>query len=184
MIDRDHISLILQEFHDCPYMGHMSEDRANERVARTAWWLPWEQNLSEYINTCERFQQENRKNGNIYWLLQDIEVPKHPLETINMDWITGIVPGGKEKFNSFLVIVDRYSKIAVCLPFHKEDTVINTALLFLNHIISTCGLPKIIISDRDPKFTTELWTKLYDILGQKMCFLHLTIHRLISYLEG
>ncbi|MBW0479115.1 hypothetical protein O181_018830 [Austropuccinia psidii MF-1] len=27
MIDRDHISLILQEFHDFTYMGHMSEDR-------------------------------------------------------------------------------------------------------------------------------------------------------------
>ncbi|MBW0522209.1 hypothetical protein O181_061924 [Austropuccinia psidii MF-1] len=32
IIDRDHISLILQEFHDCPYMGHMSEDRTKERV--------------------------------------------------------------------------------------------------------------------------------------------------------
>ncbi|MBW0469634.1 hypothetical protein O181_009349 [Austropuccinia psidii MF-1] len=38
VIDRDHISLILQEFHDCPYMGHMSEDRTKERVASTAWW--------------------------------------------------------------------------------------------------------------------------------------------------
>ncbi|MBW0467049.1 hypothetical protein O181_006764 [Austropuccinia psidii MF-1] len=38
IIDRDHISLILQEFHDCPCMGHMSEDRTKERVVRTAWW--------------------------------------------------------------------------------------------------------------------------------------------------
>ncbi|MBW0515322.1 hypothetical protein O181_055037 [Austropuccinia psidii MF-1] len=38
IVDRDHISLILQEFHDCPYMGHMSEDRTKERVASTAWW--------------------------------------------------------------------------------------------------------------------------------------------------
>ncbi|MBW0553247.1 hypothetical protein O181_092962 [Austropuccinia psidii MF-1] len=27
VIDRDHISLILQECHDCTYMGHISEDR-------------------------------------------------------------------------------------------------------------------------------------------------------------
>ncbi|MBW0579123.1 hypothetical protein O181_118838 [Austropuccinia psidii MF-1] len=33
IIDRDHISLILQECHDCPYMGHMSEDRTKERLA-------------------------------------------------------------------------------------------------------------------------------------------------------
>ncbi|MBW0477307.1 hypothetical protein O181_017022 [Austropuccinia psidii MF-1] len=36
--DRDHISLILQECHYCPYMGHTSEDRTKERVASTAWW--------------------------------------------------------------------------------------------------------------------------------------------------
>ncbi|MBW0560132.1 hypothetical protein O181_099847 [Austropuccinia psidii MF-1] len=36
VVDRDHICLILQEFHDCPYMGHMSEYRTKERVASTA----------------------------------------------------------------------------------------------------------------------------------------------------
>ncbi|MBW0532536.1 hypothetical protein O181_072251 [Austropuccinia psidii MF-1] len=37
VVDRDHISLILQECHDSPYMGHMSEDRTKERAASTAW---------------------------------------------------------------------------------------------------------------------------------------------------
>ncbi|MBW0569676.1 hypothetical protein O181_109391 [Austropuccinia psidii MF-1] len=63
LVDRDHISLILQEFHDCPSMGHMSEDRSKERVAITAWWPNWEQELIQYINTCERCQKTNRKNG-------------------------------------------------------------------------------------------------------------------------
>ncbi|MBW0538506.1 hypothetical protein O181_078221 [Austropuccinia psidii MF-1] len=63
VIDRDHISLILQACHDCPYMGHMSEDRTKERVANTAWWPRWEQEVGEYINTCERCQKENRKYG-------------------------------------------------------------------------------------------------------------------------
>ncbi|MBW0475340.1 hypothetical protein O181_015055 [Austropuccinia psidii MF-1] len=31
VVDRDHICLMQQECHDCPYMGHMSEDRAKER---------------------------------------------------------------------------------------------------------------------------------------------------------
>ncbi|MBW0572527.1 hypothetical protein O181_112242 [Austropuccinia psidii MF-1] len=85
IIDRDHISLILQECHDCPYMGHMSEDRTKERVASTAWWPKWEKELSEYINTCERCQKENRKHGKKYGLLQHIEEPKQTWETINME---------------------------------------------------------------------------------------------------
>ncbi|MBW0498776.1 hypothetical protein O181_038491 [Austropuccinia psidii MF-1] len=148
----------------------MSEYRTRESVASTDWLLIWEQELSEYINTCERSKKENRKHGKKYGLLQHIQELKNPWETINMDWITGIVPGGKEKFNSCLVIVDRYIKKFRCLPFHKEDTARDTVLLFWNKIISTCGVPKIIIGDRDPKFTSEFWTNLYDIIGNKLAF--------------
>ncbi|MBW0526717.1 hypothetical protein O181_066432 [Austropuccinia psidii MF-1] len=137
IIDRDHISLILQEFHDYPYLGHISEDRTKERVASTVWWPKWEQELSEYINTCERYQKENRKHGKRYGLLEHIEDPRHPWETINMDWVRGFVPGGKENFNACLMIVDSFRKS---------------------------------MSDRDPKFTSELWTNLYDMLGTKLAF--------------
>ncbi|MBW0512818.1 hypothetical protein O181_052533 [Austropuccinia psidii MF-1] len=82
----------------------MSEDRTKERVARNAWWPKWEQGLSEYINAGERCQKENRKDGMKYGLLLQIEELKHPWETINMGWVTGLVPGGKENFNSFLII--------------------------------------------------------------------------------
>ncbi|MBW0483303.1 hypothetical protein O181_023018 [Austropuccinia psidii MF-1] len=58
VVDRDHIYMILQEFHDCPHMGNMSDHRTKERVASTACCLKWEQELSEYINTCERCHKE------------------------------------------------------------------------------------------------------------------------------
>ncbi|MBW0540247.1 hypothetical protein O181_079962 [Austropuccinia psidii MF-1] len=119
-------------------MGHMSEERTKERVARTAWWPKWEQALSEYIRTCERCQKENKKHGKKYGLLQHIEEPKHPRETINIDWVTGLVPRGKGNFNAFLIIVDRFRKSMRCLHCHKEDTAMDTALLFWNNIISTC----------------------------------------------
>ncbi|MBW0517988.1 hypothetical protein O181_057703 [Austropuccinia psidii MF-1] len=153
VVDMDHISLILQECHYCPYMGHMSEDRTKGRVARTAWWPEWEQELSEYINNFERCQMENRKHRKNYGLLQHIEEPQHPWETIIMDWVTGLVPGGKENFNACLMMVDRFGKCVRCIPCHREDTSMDTALLFWNNIICTCGVPKIIITDSDSKFT-------------------------------
>ncbi|MBW0470148.1 hypothetical protein O181_009863 [Austropuccinia psidii MF-1] len=151
-------------------MGHMSEDRSKKRVASKAWWPKWEHKLCEYINTCERCQKANRKHGKKYGLLQHIEEPRHPWETINMNWVTGLFPGGKEYFNACLVIVDRYSKSVRCLPCHKEDTAIDTAFLFWNNIISTCGVPQNIMSDRDPKFPSKFWTNLYDMLGTKVAF--------------
>ncbi|MBW0536649.1 hypothetical protein O181_076364 [Austropuccinia psidii MF-1] len=171
-VDRNHIPPILQECHECPYMGHISEDRTKERVASTVWWPKWEQELSEYIKNSKRYQKENRKYEKKYGLIQHIEKPKHQWETINMDWATGLVPGGKENFNAFLIIVDRFSKSLRCLPCHKEDTAMDTAFLFWNNLISTCGIPKIIISDSDPQFTSEFWTNLYDILCTKLEFSH------------
>ncbi|MBW0470558.1 hypothetical protein O181_010273 [Austropuccinia psidii MF-1] len=94
----------------------------------------------------------------------------YPWETINMDWVTGFVPGGKENFNAYFIIFDRFRKGVRCLPCHKEDTSMDTVLLFWNNIIFTCGVPKIIISYRAPKFTSEFWTNLYDMLGTKLAF--------------
>ncbi|MBW0485005.1 hypothetical protein O181_024720 [Austropuccinia psidii MF-1] len=87
-----------------------------------------------------------------------------------MDWVTGVVPGGKENFNACLIIVDRFRKSMRCITCHKEDTAMDTALLFWNNIISTCGAPKIIISDRDPNLTSEFWTNFYDMLGTTLQF--------------
>ncbi|MBW0512748.1 hypothetical protein O181_052463 [Austropuccinia psidii MF-1] len=63
VVDRDHISLILKECHDFPYMGHMSEDRTLEMLECMVWWSKWEHEFSEYINTCERCQKPNRNMG-------------------------------------------------------------------------------------------------------------------------
>ncbi|MBW0556002.1 hypothetical protein O181_095717 [Austropuccinia psidii MF-1] len=57
-----------------------------------------------------------------------------------------------------------------CLPCHKEDTAMDTSLLFWNNIISTCGVREIIIIDRDTNFTFEFWKSLYDMLGTKHAF--------------
>ncbi|MBW0477022.1 hypothetical protein O181_016737 [Austropuccinia psidii MF-1] len=170
IIDRDNISLILHECHDCPYMGHMSEDRTKKRVASTAWWYKWEKDLGEYNSTCERFHKANRKHGKTYGLLQHIEEPKHPWETVNRDCVTGLVPGGKGNFNSCFIIVNRFSKSMRGLPCHKEDTSMDTALLLWNNIIATSGISKIIISDKDPKFPSEIWIKLYGMFGTKLAF--------------
>ncbi|MBW0471987.1 hypothetical protein O181_011702 [Austropuccinia psidii MF-1] len=170
VVDRDHISLILKECHDCPYTGHISEDRTKEMVASTGWWPKWQQEMSEYIKNFERCQKANRKHQKKYGLLHHIEEPKHPWKIINMHWVTGLVPGSKKNFNSCVIIVDRFRKSVSSLPFHKADTAMDTALLFWNNMMSICAVPKIIIGDRDLRFTLEFWTNYYDMLDTKLAF--------------
>ncbi|MBW0590163.1 hypothetical protein O181_129878 [Austropuccinia psidii MF-1] len=82
-----------------------------------------------------------------------------------MDWVTALPPSGDKKYNSCLVIVDRYSKTPISLPCHKDDTAMDTGLLLWSRVISHIGLFKNIISDGDPKFTSALWTKFHRFLG-------------------
>ncbi|MBW0524034.1 hypothetical protein O181_063749 [Austropuccinia psidii MF-1] len=46
----------------------------------------------------------------------------------------------------------------------------DTALLICNRVISHTCLFENIISDRDPKFTSALWTNLHKLLGTKLSF--------------
>ncbi|MBW0550888.1 hypothetical protein O181_090603 [Austropuccinia psidii MF-1] len=46
----------------------------------------------------------------------------------------------------------------------------DTAILIWNRFISHTGLFKNIISDRDPKFTSALWTNIHTLLGTKLSF--------------
>ncbi|MBW0534172.1 hypothetical protein O181_073887 [Austropuccinia psidii MF-1] len=87
-----------------------------------------------------------------------------------MEWITALPPSGDKSYNACLVIVDRYSKTPIFLPCHKDDTAMDTALLLWSRVISHTVLFKNIISDRDPKLTSALWTNLHRFFGTKLSF--------------
>ncbi|MBW0468711.1 hypothetical protein O181_008426 [Austropuccinia psidii MF-1] len=87
-----------------------------------------------------------------------------------MDWVTELPPSGDKGYNGFLAIVDKFSKTPNFLPYHKDYTAMDTAPLLWNGVISHTGLFKNIISDRDPKFTSELWTNLHRFFGTKLSF--------------
>ncbi|MBW0524066.1 hypothetical protein O181_063781 [Austropuccinia psidii MF-1] len=87
-----------------------------------------------------------------------------------MDLVTELPPSGDKGYNACLVVVDRYRKTAIFLPCHKDDTAMDKALLLWIRVISHTGLFKNIISDRDPKFTSALWTNLHRLFGTKLSF--------------
>ncbi|MBW0573591.1 hypothetical protein O181_113306 [Austropuccinia psidii MF-1] len=99
-----------------------------------------------------------------------IQEPKSPWEIVHMDWVTALPPGGDRNYNACLVLVDRYSKTPMFLPCHKDETAMHTAIMIWNKVIKHTGLFQNIISDRDPKFTSVLWTDLHNLFGTKLSF--------------
>ncbi|MBW0527943.1 hypothetical protein O181_067658 [Austropuccinia psidii MF-1] len=99
-----------------------------------------------------------------------IQEPKYPWEVVHLDWVTALPPSGDKGYNACLVLVDRYSKTPIFLPCQKDYTAMDTALLLWRRVISPTGLFENIIGDRDPKFTSTLWTNLHTFFGTKLSF--------------
>ena len=54
-----------------------------------------------------------------------------------------------------MVVVDKLSKKAHFIPVKTTYKAANIADIFLKQIFRLHGIPKVIISDRDPKFTSN-----------------------------
>ncbi|MBW0568919.1 hypothetical protein O181_108634 [Austropuccinia psidii MF-1] len=145
--------------------GYLSEDRKREKV-KTCIWLPiWQKDFAEYFKTCDRCQKENKSKGKRLGNMMKIQGPSILWEIVHMDWATGLPPGGNRSYNSFLVIADRFSKTPIFSPCHNDDTAMDTALLIWNRVVSWTGIFTNIISERDPKFTSALWTNINHFLA-------------------
>ncbi|MBW0592367.1 hypothetical protein O181_132082 [Austropuccinia psidii MF-1] len=130
----------------------------------------WQKDVAEYCKTCHRCQKAMKSTGKRLGNMMKIQEPSRPWEIVHMDWVIGLPPGGYRSYNACLVIVDIFSNTPIFLPRHKDDTAMYTALLICNRVVSWTGIFTNIISNRDPKFISELWTNLHQLFGTKLSF--------------
>ncbi|MBW0588655.1 hypothetical protein O181_128370 [Austropuccinia psidii MF-1] len=170
VVERFLIKLVLKECHDSPFSGHLSEDRTREKVKTCIWWPMWQKYVAEYCKTCDRCQKANISTGKRLENMIKIQEPSRAWEILHMDWVTGLPPEGERSYNACLVIVDRFSKTPIFIPCHKDDKAMDTALLIWNIVVSWTSIFTNIISDRDIKFASALWTNLHQLFGKKLSF--------------
>jgi hypothetical protein len=85
---------------------------------------------------------------------------------VSLDFITDL-PETPQKHDSLLVLVDKLTKFVRLIPTRKDATAVDTARLLIEHVFANHGFPKVLISDRDPKFTSAVWTAFCGQLGIK-----------------
>ncbi|MBW0551152.1 hypothetical protein O181_090867 [Austropuccinia psidii MF-1] len=96
--------------------------------------------------------------------------PKSPWEVLHMDWVTELPQSGDKRYNDCLLIVKRYSKTSIFLEYHKGDTTKDTSPYLWSRFISHTSFINNIISDRNPKLTSALWTNIHRLFGTKLSF--------------
>jgi hypothetical protein len=84
-----------------------------------------------------------------------------------MDFVVQL-PKTKRGFDAIVVFVEKLTKRAYFCPTTTDATAPDVANIFFNNIFKNHGLPKVIVSDRDPKFTSKFWKSLFGKLGTKL----------------
>ena len=69
-----------------------------------------------------------------------------------------------------MVVVDKLSKASHFIHVKTTYKVANIANIFMKEIFCLHGIPKMIISDRDPKFNGNFWMSLFKWLDTKLNF--------------
>ena len=79
-----------------------------------------------------------------------------------------------------MVVVDKLSKSAHFIPLKTTYKAANIADIFLKQFFRLHGVPKVIISDRDPKFTGNFWKYLFKGLNTT---LNLVLHSILKMMD-
>jgi hypothetical protein len=77
-----------------------------------------------------------------------------------MDFITGL-PRISKQHDSIMVVVDKLTKVSHFIPLKTTHQAVDVVDIFLKEVACLHGIPKTIVCDRDPKFTSNFWKGLF-----------------------
>ena len=165
--DRKLRTTILQEVHDSELAGHPGREKTFELLRRHFMWSSLFKDVQDYVKTCDICQRFKPTNQRPSGLLQPLPVPIRNWESISLDLITQL-PMTRNQENAIVVFVDRLSKMAHFIATTTQVTAPELANIFLTEIVRLHGMPTSIISDRDPRFTSNFWKAFFKMLNTKL----------------
>jgi hypothetical protein len=81
-------------------------------------------------------------------------IPEWKWEVVTIYFIRKL-PRTMKQHDSIMVVVDKLTKDVNFIPMKTTHKETNIALIYLKKVFRLHGVPKEIVSDRDPKFTSN-----------------------------
>ncbi|KAJ9529550.1 hypothetical protein QJQ45_013935, partial [Haematococcus lacustris] len=155
---------LLREAHDIPISGHLGRDKTYHRLSRHFFWPRMSASVHDYVRTCNSCQRSKTNTSKPIGLLQPLPIPQHRWEQVSLDLITQL-PVSSAGNDAIVVFVDKLTKMIHAVPTTTSITAPALARLFFDNVFRLHGLPKVIVSDRDPRFTSAFWQELFRLTG-------------------
>ena len=156
---------MIDELHNTKVAGHRGIEATYKALRRRFYWPNMKEDVGIFMNSCEICQMTKHERKKPQGKLQPLDIPLSPGISYSMDFKTNLPTSGKDKFDTLLVIVDRFSKRVCLIPTWSTATSQLTAELFFHRIVTQKGVPLEIVSDRDLLFTANFWRTLWSLTG-------------------
>jgi hypothetical protein len=161
--------MISREMNNVPYAGHPGYQKTIATVKSQYYWLGMKKEVADFIAKCLECQKVKVEHRHLDDFLQPLPIPKWKWEVVTMYFITKLSRTNK-KHDSIMVVVDKLTKAAHFIPIklnHKETKIVD---VYIREIARLHGIPKTIVFDRDPKFTSNFWKGLFNGFGTNLNF--------------
>nr|GFB36152.1 putative reverse transcriptase domain-containing protein [Tanacetum cinerariifolium] len=159
-------TVIMHESHKSKYSIHPGSDKMYQDMKKLYWWPNMKADIATYVSkclTCTKVKAEHQKPSG---LLVQPEIPEWKWD-ITMDFVTKL-PKSSQGYDTIWVIVDRLTKSAIFTPIRETDPMDKLARIYIKEVVTRHGIPVSIISDRDPRFASNFWRSLQNILGTRL----------------
>jgi hypothetical protein len=122
--------------------------------------------IRRYVSSCQQCARIKNTTHKPYGLLQPLEIPNRPWQSIAMDFIVKLPPS--HGYDSIWVVCDRMTRAAHFVPIRETIDAPELSRLYLDRIFRHHGFPQAIVSDRGSVFVSSFFTELMKICGTKM----------------
>jgi len=156
---------ILKENHDLADMGHLGQHRMLEVIKRTYWWPGLKEGIKKYIQGYFKCRQNKVQHQKKAGELHPLEIPEGPWQEISID-IMGPLPKSNE-MDAIVVIVDQFTKMIRLKVTTMNVSSEGITKIYRDKIWKLHGIPRKILSDRRPQFTSKFMEELTKALRMK-----------------
>ena len=153
---------ILKAEHDSHVAGHFGQFKTLERIKANFYWPKMDQEVDEYVRSCDSCQRNTATRPEKYGLLDPLDIPNRRWDDISMDFIVGRPESSGH--TKIWVVVDRFSKMAHFMPLSTETPIKEIANIFLREVWRLHGLTNSVVSDRDSRFQSKFWLCMIELL--------------------
>jgi hypothetical protein len=157
---------LIAVFHASAIGGHSGIKVTYHRLKQLFCWKGMKLDVDNFVKQCLVYQRAKHGQKHPAGLLQPLPIPDEAWKQLSMDFIEGLPLS--EKCNVIVVVVDRLTKYAHFFAVKHPYTAQSIAQLFLDNVVKLHGMPKSIVSDRDPIFLRKFWKELFTLYEVKL----------------